>query len=367
MKKLLFTTFFLCLLQTLFAQAPELKNIMPNSWDKLTRLSEQEEKEFLNLSQVKNDIENVESRVCGNTQFDIKEVRVYKETANNIVFYRVLACNQNMDDFFKEEYKDATIPQATYDDYTHKRIQQTVYVKTKSKKIEKILSREYKVYGIADGNMETDGCDYFVFHDFFIKELNKNEIGFFMTEASIGYDVKRKNQSIVCSYSKIKDQLCGANCCEFLRVKNNEDFVKAFSDYKRRIRISASNYLFDPKCPLKYSIQNAFDGNPATSYVENTEDDLMKLDVWLGKVVDKMGIINGYAQSKELYNANNRIRQISNYFELEDNNLTYQFINCRGTNNLFTSYYRGNKYNDTCIAEINYLLDGKWLFGDIDE
>ena len=47
MKKLLTTIILLTIIATLHAEAPELKNMMPNSWQKLTRLSEEEEKEFL--------------------------------------------------------------------------------------------------------------------------------------------------------------------------------------------------------------------------------------------------------------------------------------------------------------------------------
>ena len=68
-----------------------------------------------------------------------------------------------------------------------------------------------------------------------------------------------------------------------------------------------------------------------------------------------------------MHQMNNRIRQIENYFELRDDFLSYQYIPCRGTNVSFTSYYNGEKYNDTCIAEINYLYEKEWLFGDINE
>ena len=349
-----------------FSQAPELKNMMPNSWEKLTRLSEQEEIDFFNQQQVINDIENIKSESWAAPEYIINEKRVYKEIANNVEFYRVLTCNYDMTDFLNAEYKDTSVSKDDYEKYMHQRIQQTFYVKQKAKGISKIWDLEYKVYGIAEGNMETEGCEYFIFYDFLIKELNKNKIGFFITEANIGYKRHTEPNNFYIEYAKIKNQKAGRSKCEFRCVKNKEDFVKAFSDKARRVRIDASDFLFDSKCPLKYSIQNAFDGNPATSYVENTEDDLMTIDVWLGKAVDKMGIINGFAQSETLYNANNKIKQIENYFELEDNKLSYQFIPCGGTNITFTSFYKGNKYNDTCIAEINYLLDGKWLFGDID-
>lgn len=369
MKKILLTIGCLFIFTTVtFAQAPELKNMMPNSWEKLTRLSEQEEKEFLKQQQVITDIENVKSDSWASSKYIINEKRVYKETANNVEFYRVLTCNYDMSEFLNAEYKDTTVTNENYDKYIHQRIQQTIYAKQKSKELTKIRTLEYKVYGVAEGNMETDGCEYFEFYDFFIKELNKNEIGFFITEASIGYQITRKDNMIICDYSKTKNQMSGANMCEFLCVKNKEDFVKAFSDNKRRVRINASDYLFDSKCPLKYSIQNAFDGNPATSYVENTEDDLFILDIGTGgKDVTKLAIINGYAQNEKLYIENNRIKKIGKNKILTDNQLTYQILPCLGSYLTITDLYNGVKYNDTCVAEVNLEINGKWLYGDLDE
>lgn len=53
MKKLLTTIILLTIIATLHAQAPELKNMMPNSWQKLTRLTVDEEKEFLEKVDIK--------------------------------------------------------------------------------------------------------------------------------------------------------------------------------------------------------------------------------------------------------------------------------------------------------------------------
>ena len=47
------------------AAAPELRNMMPNSWEKLTRLTAEEEKEFLSQQQVKSDIEGIKSGSWG--------------------------------------------------------------------------------------------------------------------------------------------------------------------------------------------------------------------------------------------------------------------------------------------------------------
>lgn len=134
-----------------------------------------------------------------------------------------------------------------------------------------------------------------------------------------------------------------------------------------KIDMDASAFLWDLKKPLKYSLQNAFDNNSATSFVENTDDDLMKINFRLGKPVEKAAVINGYAKNDELYECNNRIKSISNYFELSDNVPGYQFVQLKSTNVFFTSVYKGSKYNDTCLAEINFFYNGEWIFSDLDE
>ena len=366
------------------ASAPELRNMMPNSWEKLTRLTEPEEKEFLSRQQVKSDIEGIKSGSWGAPKYTIKEKRVYKEKANNVEFYRVLACNQNMADFLNAEYRDGAAAKAEYDSFIKCSMQQTVYAKQGTREIYKICSLEYRVYGISEGNMETKGCEYFVFHDFLIKELNKNEIGFFITETSIGYQAELKNNNVGIDYCKEKGQMCGANSCEFLRVKNEEDFVKALRDNDRRVRIQASDYLFDSRCPLKYSIQNAFDGNPATSYVENTEDDLMKIEFQHIEEchVTGLAIINGYSANEKLYLNNNRIKVfqynskgIESYIKkitLEDKKMDYQIFSDCFPNHPFAitsgikEIYYGEKYSDTCLSEINLLCkSNSCLFGEL--
>ena len=64
MKKILsLITILFCTVHFSFSEAPELKNMMPNSWQKLTRLSTQEELVFFNQQQVMHDIENGIARV----------------------------------------------------------------------------------------------------------------------------------------------------------------------------------------------------------------------------------------------------------------------------------------------------------------
>ena len=53
MKKLLPLILLFTIIGSLYAEAPELKNMMPNSWQKLTRLEAEEEKEFLEKVDIK--------------------------------------------------------------------------------------------------------------------------------------------------------------------------------------------------------------------------------------------------------------------------------------------------------------------------
>lgn len=366
MKKLLSVIIVLfCILQLSYTEAPELKNMMPNSWQKLTRLSEQEEKNFFEKNEVVTAILSIDDDFFQKKKLEEKYYQVFAETNCGIQFYRFLISNIPLEEGYTREYKNKTLTKEECSKMQKKEecIWQIVFLKNKKNELQKILIRPYAEYWASQGAWEG-----YTFNDLMIKPLNKNEIGFFITEISVAFTVDRKrwDQNIVpVYYNTCKNQITAANDIDFARYKIKENIVSAWS--KDGISIQASACLFDSNCPFKYSIQNAFDGNPATSYVENTEDDLMKIDVWLGKAVDKMAIINGYAASEDLYKANNRIKQVSNYFNLNDDCLSYQYILCRGTNVSFTANYKGLKFNDTCIAEINYLLKNKWLFGDINE
>ena len=394
MKKLLPLILLFTIIGSLYAEAPELKNMMPNSWQKLTRLEAEEEKEFLDQQLVISDIEQFKSDSWASPEYIIQEKRVYKEIVNNIEFFRVLVCNQNMNDFFASTYCDRILSIESFSNFKYYRVQQIVYAKDKFKDIYKIKELEYKVYGAT-----TDGWGYFIFNDIMIKPLNEKEIGFFITEVGVSFSVDRTrwDEDIVSiKFYTCKDQILGSNSTEFLSVNIQEDFSKAFNDSDRRIRIQASSFLFDSKSPLKYSIQNAFDGNPATSYVENTEDDLMKLSFpgygneYSGSFT--ISLINGYASNENLYQKNNRVKKIDivgyqlnesktelierkpKVIEFNDAELNYQ-LSC--TNFVcfgpfyfkISGIYHGSSFNDTCIAEINFFddINKNWVFGDINE
>lgn len=143
--------------------------------------------------------------------------------------------------------------------------------------------------------------------------------------------------------------------------------------------------LIDSKRPFMYTLQNAFDGKKTTSYVEATENSLFEISVFVEKNIEKIAIINGYASNLETYLDNNQVKQIRRDIykvvdrkpinigkiekELSTNTLNYQIFTWNENPSFMCSdIYKGKKYNDTCLAEINFYTSEKgWIFGEIDE
>ena len=175
------------------------------------------------------------------------------------------------------------------------------------------------------------------------------------------------------------------------------------------IHIECSKPLIDEKDTFKYTIQNAFDKNPATSYVEDTDDDLFSIRFvfakelffqnysWvIGKSlsINNISVINGYAANENLYFSNNRIKELiissynlenkkksDNFLKelskiytgiLKDNNLSFSTIQIPkekiySVTFSCTQLYKGKKYNDTCLAEFDlYNKNVGWLFGGVE-
>lgn len=366
MKKVLsIITILFSIVYIVFAEAPELKNMMPNSWQKLTRLSEQEEKIFFQKDEVKTSIKSIDDSFFTKTKVEDKYYQVFAETNCGIEFYRFLISDTPLEEGYTREYKNKTLTEEECIQMQGEKecIWQIVFLKNKKNELQKILVRPYAKYWVSQGEWEG-----YKFNDLMIKPLNKNEIGFFITEISVAFtaDREKMKQNIVpIKYYTCKNQIDASNKIDFSKYKIKENILSAWS--KNRINIQASHCLFDSKCPLKYCIQNAFDGNPATSYVENTEDDTFLIEIGVSGNIEKLAIINGYALNESLYKANNRVKGLSGDIDFVDNYMNYQVIKCLGNYLPFDGIYKGEKYNDTCIAELNLYVNKQWLFGDIDE
>ena len=166
---------------------------------------------------------------------------------------------------------------------------------------------------------------------------------------------------------------------EYNLIKDN---VYLFDGYNNRIEIESTRPLIDKKRPLMYTIQNAFDGNPATTYVEDTDDDLLFISVYKEKMgkTKYLTVINGYSANEKLYFANNRVKRIGDYYIssigskrtysdksafIEDVAGLEQKVDFDDSIFAVTEIYKGSKYSDTCLAELDFFIDKQGLlFGE---
>ncbi len=138
-------------------------------------------------------------------------------------------------------------------------------------------------------------------------------------------------------------------------------------DPKDQITIVASSVLSGGN----YNQQNVWDKDPSTAWVEGDKGDGIGewLDFWLYRkkqTINSISIINGYVKNETIYNANNRVKKVriwanngdSYLFDLEDNNLQKQIlklpkpINASTLKIIIVDIYKGSKYNDTSISEV---------------
>ncbi len=122
-----------------------------------------------------------------------------------------------------------------------------------------------------------------------------------------------------------------------------------------------------------YSARNVWDKDPKTAWVEGKGDD--GVGEWIdfaffpdSRVIGAIKIINGYAKSEGLYQANNRVKRVRISFddgtsfeaELNDGQIQPQLIRFpmpKKTERIrltILEVYPGTKYRDTCISEIEF-------------
>ena len=332
MKKLLAVLLLIAIVTMLYGEAPELKNMMPNSWQKVTRLTEQEEAEFFRKLDLRKhfgdgDYMDYKYRILDT------HTQIYREKYDSLEIYRLLSSEVPIEEALK-----ITVTDGVYTDEERELFLNRPAIT----EIDFLKDGDiYKYIASIDygGPEPIEGTDVFEYGNIMYRARNAEDVGVFITEVLIQlfikYEVNADYETIFYEFifERCKNQLKGRtyNCIYY-------DNVKALVEWgenertNNRIKIFSRDFLIDDtEFPLKYSIQNAFDGNPATSYVENTEDDMIKVEVSAGKEVDKIAIINGYAQNNSLYKSNNRIKTITDNsglstFELKDDCLDYQYV-----------------------------------------
>ena len=351
---------FLAVSITLYAEAPELRNVMPNSWRKATKLTVNEEQVFARENEaafvkMRKSLQDFDLGWGDDRKYEY--YTIYKQEVGTDTFYRVLWTDSNRPNFLSPNIRF---------------YQSLVYKNTL------LIGSTYNgTIAVQRGSLGTFSCIDI------ISDREKAK-GILITKLSIQRDLFNDDDNPT-EWSRgaprKKGQLYGGTRCTYYLMKDVEKIMgmKFYSDVIHLserltgIDINASACLVDPNIPLRYSLQNAFDGDPSTSYVENTEDDLFRIE-FTGRnlpKIEKIAVINGYAQDRALYEANNRIKSIISFGHtilLNDGVLSYQYVTENaGLFFIAKEIYRGSRYNDTCLAGLNFLTEDGWLFGDIDE
>ena len=378
MNKLTFFLLTILIGSSLHAQAPTMKALVPTEWELMNELTEAETKKFMeNHKEIfdyceKISFSHLEGRHFPEQNVCLEETRVFKEAVNGDTFYWVLVPGNRMND-------------------TKEMMEGVSWVSEKHYFLGLVRvedGRDRLLFLHPTLNIDTDGRSfYYAVRTYqIIKGKDRNK-GIIYYENRFRFDTKEVPGTKFNDVRKVKGQPVGFITAAHYYLFEEEPAETEYCEYLPGfalknwdyINIYASDFLWDLNDPLKYGLQNAFDGNPATSYVENTEDDLFEIKIYDAKYHPLFAIINGYAQNEKLYMDNNRVKLFNYDYNLSDGTLNYQFIKGQGDTKLVVKdFYKGLKYSDTCIAELNMKAvkdfyaelkpeESDWIFGDIDD
>ena len=378
MNKLKFFLLTILIGSSLHAQAPTMKALVPTEWELMNELTEAETKKFMeNHKEIfdyceKISFSHLEGRHFPEQNVCLEETKVFKEAVNGDTFYWVLVPGNRMNDTKEMMEGVSWVPEKHY-------FLGLVRVED---------GRDRLLFLHPTLNIDTDGRSfYYAVRTYqIIKGKDRNK-GIIYYENRFRFDTKEVPGTKFNDVRKVKGQPVGFITAAHYYLFEEEPAETEYCEYLPGfalknwdyINIYASDFLWDLNDPLKYGLQNAFDGNPATSYVENTEDDLFEIKIYDAKYHPLFAIINGYAQNEKLYMDNNRVKLFNYDYNLSDGTLNYQFIKGQGDTKLVVKdFYKGLKYSDTCIAELNMKAvkdfyaelkpeESDWIFGDIDE
>ncbi|MCL2601436.1 MAG: hypothetical protein FWD91_01335, partial [Treponema sp.] len=345
------------------ATVPELRNVMPNSWRLLTRLTGEEQQAFWEenpavLSEITE--ERMQNEVLlgwhrwfenndWNEDMRLEHYSIFRQEVGGDTFYRILVTDTASPDFLSRRirfvqylvYQNAIILGGFYNMLLAPESGVQGYFSS----IDIIPGKEGARGVLHTGIMgKRDDKDYNEWHS---EQYRNGQLFAWHQENA--------------SFYLMEDILSG--------------------NWRRRMDIEASDALVDPDVPLRYSVQNAFDGNPETAFVPNVSN--VEGYRWTGITVPnrflsikKNAIINGSAENAVSYINNNRVRKLSvHYFgsifheiELSDDTLAWQIFESNNGGFSAIEFYPGSMCNNTPISGFNvYTETYGWLFGEIDE
>ena len=176
------------------------------------------------------------------------------------------------------------------------------------------------------------------------------------------------------SYGKTAIELA----VERKRLENVQALIEggasAYADQKENLtHQQASSTLPDSKIANRYSIEKAYDEDPLTSWVEGKDDagigEYIEFSFGREVTIDAVRAMPGYFDER-YWHRNNRIqtmlikggsRDVRLEFddEMKAQTVLFEPIKARTLRIEIAEIYKGESWDDTCLAEIAFFIEGK--------
>ena len=331
----------------------QLRNVMPGSWQSLQRLTAAEEQAFVAshtavLAEIRGVIIRVHGQRWGNV---LSYIMIYRQHIFTDTFYRIVVVRSNAPDFMSPviEFVQALVFQGTL-------FTQSFYGFTGGNDLHGVIS----YFGGIDIIANASGA-----LGVLVTRMEVRNINAWADDPADWHTTSPRRNG----------QLFGTGVTGEFFPLNNAPLRKG----RRSFGIRASDILVDPIVPLRHGLQSAFDGNPLTAYIANTEYSFFDIGViYLDVPTKKLALINGFTADSATYNNYNRVQFVATirsfadrYFhitEMNDNTFSWQIIESLVSSLAVQGIFEGMRYNFTAISGFNLYFEGYgWLFGDINE
>jgi len=320
---------------------PELlRNVMPNSWRQLERLTIDEEHEFLReninaLLEVERSLRNT-----GRHNY----FSVYRQQVGVDTFYRIVTTEESGPSFMSRAIQ-----------FTQFLIHQNIF----------LVSASYKDIGATQFYWVVGFCSIDII------SYGDNAKAVMVTTVSIS-GVDRDNPDNWSGTAPMRNgQLFGGNWSRYYFINDLLNGIRS----PIRINIDGSHCLVDPDIPLRHSLQNAFDGDLSTALVAIPAEELMSISI--GHTISGIAIINSHTNDIVAQRGNSQIRKIETVIfineerrdvELATDTMSWQIIEGAVGGFSVNAIFPENNSNNIFLTGLNaYSIAHGWLFGDIDE
>ncbi len=202
----------------------------------------------------------------------------------------------------------------------------------------------------------------------FEESINKPDV-YYPIDDFLSHIEEICNPEVIDFLEKNRDNGLLVDCYELdldniiAELKKNEGLIQ-----RHHMKVTCSSTLTDKNNKFLYDIDNIFDNDDNTAWVEGSEGDgigeWIQLDFDEEYNIERIDIISGYSKSKAIFNANNRIKTLEISFsdgstmnlDLKDT-MDLQKIKIephvtKSVKFIIKDIYKGSKYNDACISEL---------------